>query len=868
MKKLNAKSLNDLSTLISYLVNFSVENVTKIETSFKKSDSLPLLTELYTFYTNQFTILGIETSETNFFTMLSELLTFSFFSFYFLDLNGSYESVIRHYLLSSDFVYFEIFKTASDSEITVFFTSLNFKKLYTYLKDLKIIDELISQEDPFKFIYENFLHSYNKALVKKSGSYYSPLEPIQFITSSVMKLLTESQNEVSLVNQNITILDPSCGTGSFLLEIAKGLDQTLTKENKIHLIGYEVNPVSYFLTIQNLRSKLSSTSKVLGRKNLSINNISPIENIEIFKEQSTISTYFSKSIQNLESLRNASSLMRIIIGNPPYSAVSNNRNNWIDNLLKGKIENKERMTHNYFEVNGISINERKSGWLYDDYVKFIRFGQWLLDNSEQGVLSYICNSGFLSNPSFRGMRFQLLQTFDEMYIIDLHGNKKTDNPPANIIDENIFDIVQDICIFIFIKRNIQSNKSKMYKYFDIWGTKEEKLQFLQSNDYATINWSSFSPQEPFYNFIPEDTKARELYSSFWSLKDIFTTFGTGLITSKDSLALQFSKKELIDVLKDFTSLEPEQARIKYNLGPDTENWKVITAQKDVIDNDISEKLISQILYRPFDMRYTFFTGKANGFHGRPKAISKSLFNQENLALVSARTNKTGVMDHFFVSSTLTEAKCAESSTQSYVFPLKIVENGKIIDNINQEFISSLKQIFQKKNSHASNLESILSTINIFSYIYALVYSDAYRDTFKTFMAYDFPRIPLISNMKVFQELVRLGDELIQYHLMEFDVPVNFRISSNSTKRSEIKKVLFKDSRVYITNDVYFYPIDESVYNFTIGNYKVLKKWLSGRKKRILSENEIKEFKKIIFAIQETQKIVQKINKAINTIGNF
>jgi predicted helicase len=861
LQKLNPARDANFKHLISYLVNFSLSTSQKITYDLEKHTSSTLLSNIFTYYIASKSSMNNHVSTNIFSSLLSELLTFSFLSYFILDNKSNYEDLIANYYSSEEFLFNEVLKSYPESQITMMFTNLGFLNLFEYLRNNLVVESILEDKDPFKSIYEEFLLKFNKKLQKKTGIYYSPTETVSYICKSIEQILIKKSIFETNSSKKTNFLDPSSGTGTLLLEIASKISKNTTFTfdilKRIEMMGFDVNPVSHFLAIQNIKilGQKGFNSTIL--KTIEFNNLSPITDLKTEHERNEISNLKSTYIKSLLRLRNSFYDYQIVFGNPPYSAVSNNTNNWINMLLKGKINPEEKSTHNYFEVNGIPIIEKKSGWLYDDYVKFIRLGHWLVDKAEEGILSFVCNSAFLSNPSFRGMRYQLSKTFDEVYILDLHGNKKVDNPPENIKDENIFNITQGICIFIFIKNKIQKFMPTQFNYFEIWGTSYKKLNFLNRNTYSTISWIKFIPNEPFYTFLPEDKSLNNIYSTFWSIKDIFKVIGTGLITSKDSLAIQFSKQELLDVLKDFSCLDPEEARTKYSLGPDTENWKVITAQNDIKLHGISDDLISTVSYRPFDTRYTYFTGKANGFHGRPKEISFSLFNKPNLALISARTNKTGNNDHFYVSNTIIEAKCAESSTQSYIFPLKIHENNFKSDNLNAEFIKDLK--IKLKINKNSNYGNLFNSENILSYIYAIFYSDVYRKTFKPFLRYDFPRLPIVSSLQYFKDLINLGTELLKLHLLDFELP-NTIMNSDFTMNGLVEVISFKGSKLFINKKDYFYPINSLTFNYTIGNYKVLKKWLYGRKGRFLSYNEIQEFKKIIFAINETRKIIKKLNE--------
>ena len=862
----------DLTPLVSYLVDFSIKNSIIIHQLSKNSIYYSLIKSLYewSFYLPQGQ--NQKSFETILPASLSELLTFLFFSFNFLDPKQNYKDSINFIISSPDCILYPVFEGKDEEIIISFFKQLNFKSIFSFLSDKNFLNILSSFQDPFKTIYESFFVKYNKNLQKKTGAYYSPDEGISFIVKSIEQLLLTNELIKHDDKSSFVFMDPSCGTGSFLVETYKMMNKFYNKEhfttNKKEIIGFDINIVSYLLTLQNLKLVSKNTNKMsINELFINVLYINPLLNINDSNTLKNIPKLMTKFIADLKQYRSPENTFQIIFGNPPYSAVSNNSNEWINNLLKGIDINTNKITYNYFEVDGKSINEKKSGWLLDDYSKFIRLGHFLIDQSHGGILSFISNNSFLSNPSFRGMRCQLLKSFDELYILDLHGNKLVDTPPNDIVDENIFNIIQGNCIFIFIKHQFRVQSEQKVSYFEIWGSKKEKLKFLQNNTYNSVPWTTLTPQKPFYAFLPENEQLRKHYTSFWSIKDIFKESGTGLITSKDSLAIQFTKKDLIKVLKDFSSLDPETARKKYSLGPDTENWRVISAQKDILTHGISENRISTIVYRPFDIRFTYFTGKANGFHGRPKAISNSLFKKQNLAIISARTNKTRNNDHFFVGATLIEAKCAESSTQSYIFPLRAYYDGSEENNFNPLFIKAIENNFHITFSENDEQTPIITSSKIFSYIYAIFFSPSYRTIFKPFFMYDFPRIPLVKDFDTFEIISNLGAELISIHTMQKTEINDCTLQHHFTLNGAITKVSYKDSKLFINKADYFYPIQKSVFRFTVGNYKILKKWLISRKNLTFTNELLLEFTQIVCAIKKTLEIVKKIEVEFSPFVN-
>lgn len=869
METLANSSKKDLSQLILYMVNLSSKNAFEIANFISKSEFSELISAFkkYFFFFEGF---NASVESVNDFTLkMSELLTFAIYSYNLLPELDSFSGIVDFLQSSKESIFSSLLKDFPANIIEKFLTCLHFDEFFSYLKSEKYDKIQLDIGDNFKFIYESFLFRYNKKLVKKSGSYFTPQQSISFIIRSIEQILIDNNFFYTFKDKSFIFMDPACGTGPFLLEshdmIRRLIQNYNIDPNKIELIGSDINIVSYLLAKQNiLLMKLNH----LENKEIAVNNqifsINPLESMKKIQTEKNISKLEVDQLQEFERIKHSTNIIPIIFGNPPYSAVSNNSNDWINNLLKGLNTDNQEKTHNYFEVDGESINEKKSGWLYDDYIKFIRLSHYLIDKNDAGILSFVSNNAFLTNPSFRGLRCQLLSTFNSLYILDLHGNKIVDNPPSGIVDENIFNIIQGNCIFIFIKNpNFTNDKPEIF-YSDIWGSKQSKLSFLSNNMYDSIPWKAVLPQTPFYNFFPEDLDLKKQYETFWSFKDIFIKYGTGLITSKDSLTIQFTKQKMLSTLTSFTNLSPEEARDTFSLGLDTENWKVTTAQQDIRDHGISEKLISTILYRPFDERFTYFTGKSNGFHGRPKAISESLFHRDNLAIISARTNKTRNIDHFFISSTLTEAKCAESSTQSYIFPLLIFEENQPIDNINPSFIKYIEQRFNLTYLQKGDHEGIINSLEILSYIYAVTHSPSYRNTFKDFFMYDFPKIPIVDSYEAFKNLAELGALLVKYHSLNFETEkinkLNFEVISDGI----IRKITLNNSRLFINKSDCFSPVNDSIFNFTVGGYKVLYKWLMARKGFRLTTDQIMTFNKIVFAIQQTNEIKNKIDQLFNS----
>jgi predicted helicase len=398
--------------------------------------------------------------------------------------------------------------------------------------------------------------------------------------------------------------------------------------------------------------------------------------------------------------------------------------------------------------------------LHDDYVKFIRWGQWRIEETKHGILALVTNHGYLDNPTFRLMRKQLMRTFTDIYILDLHGNvKKKEKPPENIKDENVFDIQQGVAIVIFIKLPGKTGPAVVH-HSEIWGSREYKYEYLNNTILKKTNWAKLEPVNPFYRFTPQDKDLLLEYYAGWNLKKIFSLNSVGIVTARDNLTIHFGKEDLLRTLEDFVRIPIEEAREKYKLREDVRDWKVENAQKDVRANGVSKELIVKIQYRPFDSRFTYYTGKSRGFIGQPQQkVMNHMISGGNLALISARSNKSGCMDHFFVTRTIMETKCGESTTQSCLFPTyllkkegtvqtsiaetndpKVNYNLGRLHNLDQNLIITFEAnlgLTFVSDGHG-DLAATFGPEDIFDYIYAVFHSPTYRQRYAEFLKIDFP----------------------------------------------------------------------------------------------------------------------------------
>ncbi|MEO0087912.1 MAG: type ISP restriction/modification enzyme, partial [candidate division WOR-3 bacterium] len=744
-------------------------------------------------------------------------------------------------------------------------------------------------EDPILHFYETFLAEYNPEEREKRGVYYTPLPVVKYIVFSLNKILKNNfKKEEGFGNKEVTCLDPAAGTLTFIVEAiklaieeidkkyGKGAIKEFIKEHilknffafELMVAPYAIGhlKVSYLLEEYGYQFKEDERFQFYLTNTLDMKNANqkPIPLIASLSEESEKANKIKKEEKIL-----------VILGNPPYSGISANMEPEMIDFVKKDIDD----CQSYYKVDGKPLKEKKV-WLQDDYVKFIRFGQWKINKNGEGILGFITNHSYLDNPTFRGMRQSLMKTFNEIYILNLHGSAlKKEKAPDGSIDENVFDIRQGVAIGIFIK--YKNKKGCDVYYSEVWGERKEKYEYLLKNDIETTKWKKLKPKSPFYFFIPIKEKGKENYKKYWKINDIFPIYVTGIITARDHLVIDFDKERLKSKILTFINKNLTDEFVKRSLNlKENYMWRISQARKELEKEENLEKFFTKILYRPFDIRYIFYHD-AVVWRTR-KEIMKHMM-RENLGLLLAKRFFTGEYNYVFVDNIIADGHVLSGQQGiTYLFPLYLYNEKKRNNpgknmvmvfeeeenyetrkpNISNKLIEILKKEYKKK----------IAPEEIFYYIYAILYSNIYRERYKEFLKVDFPKIPFTKDYKLFSNLAELGKRLVDLHLLKSEelsqITTKFPIEGNN----KIEKVSYKDNKIYINKTQYFDNIKEEVFGYYIGGYQVAKKWLEDRKNRILNLEEIKEYSKILTAIEktiETQKEIDKIYDDIETsIINF
>ncbi len=733
------------------------------------------------------------------------------------------------------------------------------------------------QSDPVVHFYETFLAAYNSALRKSRGVYYTPEPVVSYIVRSVDAILknrfnlplglADNSKNPDTQQPRVQILDPATGTGTFLYGVVDRIYQNLedmgisgswnqyVQENLLNrLFGFELLMAPYAIAHLKLGLQLQNLGyEFRNKQRLGVYLTNTLD--EALKKSEVLFAQFVAQEANEASAIKRDVPVMVVLGNPPYSGHSANKSEWIAGLVK-----------DYYYVDGVPLKERNSKWLQDDYVKFIRFGQWRVSQTGFGVLAFVTNHGYLDNPTFRGMRQNLMQTFTDIYVLDLHGNsKKKEVSPDGSPDQNVFDIQQGVSIGIFIKEPGKSTPARVH-HAELWGSRDAKYEALNFLDVDSTEWKIIHPQSPFYLLIPQNQDLFAEYNDGWKITDIMPVNSVGIVTARDALTIKWSVQEVKETVKDFVSLPVEEARNKYDLGKDSRDWQVSLAQDDLRRNNLDDSKIVPILYRPFDQRYTYYTGKTRGFLCMPRfEVMRHILQGENLVLATARSIEIGEWEHLFCTVQLLQHHTVSLKEVNYLFPLYLYpdtenEQGNLFTdrtpNLSPNFLSAIRE----------KLGYIPTPEAIFYYAYAVFHSPTYRQRYAEFLKIDFPRLPLTSDNELFQTLAKKGEELVALHLMKSKklnkVITKYPVSGDNA----VTQVTYNESErlVYINKQQYFQGIFPEVWAFKIGGYQVLDKWLKDRKKanRSLSFDEVLHYQRVVVAMKETMQIMAEIDDVI------
>ena len=722
------------------------------------------------------------------------------------------------------------------------------------------------------YLYEDFLREYDKLKGtenrKESGVYYTPKEVAIFITRAVNDIIiSDFSMPNGFMSENVKFLDFACGTGTFIQSIfdiifnkiyTNNLDDLERKKVKRKVLndiyGFELLYTPYIVAHTILTNYLK-TKKINfneeDRLKIFLTNTLDIEqhSISVFlpvMQEEHQKSYLIKSEENILA----------IVGNPPY--------------FHGKSKAIPGLIDKELSVYKNDLNEKNIRPISDMYIKFIRFAEWKMEQTGQGIVGIITNNSFLDGVTHRQMRKHLYETYDEIYILNLHGNSRKGEK-----DKNIFDIMVGVSINIFVKHK-EPKKEKIVKYFSTLDNKilkrNEKIDFLKIKKLSNVKWKTLHPEESdYYWFVTKNYKYEKKHEKFWKINDIFEEYNSGIGTANDDVTIQYNQKLLNELKKDFEKLTIEQILIKYKI-KEKEDWKLDNTKSDLINNYRPQK----IYYRPLDYRFTSLSTNANSFLSRPRYEIMKHFenNNQNYGICFTRTTNANLFKNIFVTSQPTDGVLLGGRT--YIAPLYIYNGngGSEIENLDKPKRTNFTSKF--KEEYLAKLNFNPTPEEIFAYIYAVMHSPIYREKYIEFLKIDFPAIPMTLNKEMFEQFSKLGTQLIDLHLLqnipadnEIKVLGNFDNPCRITKIEPPKKGTHSDdSKLKLItsnikdNLIIFENITADIYYFEIGSYKPVEKWLKYRiKDKIeLSEDDFNYIKNMLISIKYTITIMQEIEK--------
>lgn len=790
-------------------------------------------------------------------------------------------------------------------------------------------------QDPIIHFYETFLAEYNPQLRKQRGVWYTPEPVVQFIVRAVddilksefdlldgiadtSKIEIEKQTQtpdsrtksgyktVKELVHKVQILDPATGTGTFLAAIIQhifhsqfenmgGIWSSYVEQDLLpRLHGFELLMASYAMAHLKLDMLLTDTGyEPIKPKRMQVYLTNSLE--EHNPDTGTLfAGWLSAEANEANAIKRDAPVM-VVLGNPPYSGESANKGDWIMSLMEDYKK----------EPGGIEkLNERNPKWINDDYVKFMRYGQHFIEKNGEGILAFINPHGFLDNPTFRGMRWQLLNTYDKIFTIDLHGNaKKKETAPDGSKDENVFDIMQGVSINILVKtgKKKAGELGKVY-HFDLYGRRDDKYQFLKDSSLADIGFVELPNVAPNYFMVQKDFDQEKNYSIGFSVDSLFGVNGVGITTAHDDFVIKESRSELLKFYEDFQSSPRDSSflhkkfKVKVKKG-----WDILEGYDNIAGETDLSKYIKEISYRPFDNRFIFYEEKL--VWRTVKRVMRNFLDKENVALMICRQTAIDRWEHISITNKIADDSRVSNRTKErgyilplYIYPESVEENTQeeLIESNNQneivrtpnldsEIVADIaKAIGLTFTAEKSNEAGTFAPIDILDYIYAVLHSPTYRETYKEFLKIDFPRVPYPSNAETFWQLVALGSDLRQIHLLELPqlgvhveaLGLGYPMAGDNcvTRKMSKNSIGFEPDetdgsigKVWINDTQYFINVPLVAWEFYIGGYQPAQKWLKDRQGRMIDMSDVKHYRNIIAALSLTANIMQQID-VIDVVG--
>ena len=804
------------------------------------------------------------------------------------------------------------------------------------------------QEDPVIHFYEHFLAAYDKKQKVSRDVFYTPRPVVSYIVRSVNELLrsefgltdgladTTTWGDMAKRHKDlevpdgtppdqafVQILDPATGTGTFLVEVIDLIHGTMTQKWKSHghheqkiqalwneyvpkhllprLHGYELLMAPYAIAHLKIGLKLFETgyrfeSDERARVYLT-NALEPAGDQQLTLDFLPALAHEAAAVNEIKQKQR----FTVIIGNPPYFGEAGRGGDWIAALMRGREIRMGRKTLSYFEVDGESLNERNPKWLNDLYVRFTRLSQWLLERAGVGVHGFITNHSYVDSPTFRGMRWALLVTFRQLFLLDLHGNlKKKERPPDGGKDENVFDIQQGVALGLFINKAGKRGTAKLH-HAELWKLRESKYETLLSTDVGSTEWTVLRPQRPFYLFVPQDTALKAEYEQGWKITDVMPVNGVGMTTARDHVVIDFDQAPLLERAREFRDSIDSDEELCRQLGiPLKKGWNIPNARKLIGAEKELGEYIRPVLYRPFDQRSIFYHDSL--VWRTVKQIMGHMLAGENLSIGLTRSVEIGAgFSHIFASRAMIQHHTVSLKEVNYQIPLYLYPGvGKADEslfsrwskgkdgrtpNLDSGFVAQLADAVDLRfvSDGCGDVRKAFGPEDVVAYIYAVFHSPGYRERYEAQLKLDFPRVPLPGSVDLFRRLAETGHHLLALHLLESPKLGKPITTYTGPKNPEVGRVGWSNGTVWLDagktsareghratkpGTICLRGVPAEVWDFQIGGYQVCHKWLKDRKGRTLSDEDVAHYQKIVVALNETIRIMAEIDEVIEAHGGW
>ena len=741
-------------------------------------------------------------------------------------------------------------------------------------------------DDPFLHFYETFLQEYDSLKRQSRGVYFTPLPVVDFIVRAVdYSLVKDFKIADGLASKSaaqfggrkmhrVQILDPAAGTGAFLARVTElvrdrvqkgagkgGWERYVPEHLLPRLHGFEILMSAYAMCHLKMALTLGDNiggifSKARGERDYRVNVFlaSALDAPKADDKDTLFMQWLRDEAQAADRIKTETPVM-VVLGNPPYNASSQNRGEWIAE----KLEDYKR-----------GLDEKKSN-LNDDYIKFIRCAEHFIENNGRGVVAMITNNSFLDGVTHRQMRKHLLETFDTVRILNLHGDaKKKERAPDGGPDQNVFNIQQGVGIFVMSKTGKKANgKNSRVFYAGLRGGREMKYGQLARKSVGDMEWRQLRPVAPFHFLTPKNFRGGRKYLAGIPVVELFRECNSGIQTKCDELSVHFESPPLRKVVDNFTALDISELRRAYPAKKDSSGWNFRSAKAELMSGRF---VYADVCYRPFDIRKTVYTASSGGFIGRSREkVMRHLIGGENIALLTTRTIPANHdFTHAYVSREIVDIHAGGG--QTYVFPLWVLEGevGKEGAHFRANFNEDAAKKIAKRMGMTYSEDGkgrkadIVAPEALFDYIYAVLHRPSYRSRFAEFLRIDYPRIPPAADKAEFRRMSGLGRKLRELHLLESPLLEKAGFPFSGKGGEEVDRAVFAEDangvrgRVFINAKRHFANVPLAAWEYCIGGYHPAQKWLKDRKGRTLSYDEQEHYRRMLAALARSAALVEKL----------